>query len=124
IDYRYGYVFAACCLAGALVTYLFVCESQGRTLEEVDTMYVLRVRPTRSSHWRPEEGEKFVTADTLNLTPGARDIRKTDAAGMESEVRTESVPPPMEMHGITDVSGTDFAAMGAGVRQQSFNAPL
>ncbi|KAK5001648.1 hypothetical protein LTR28_012417 [Elasticomyces elasticus] len=65
-------------------------------------MYILRVPPTRSSHWRPEEGEELVTADALNLTPGARGIGKTDAVGMESEVRMESVPPPTETHGITD----------------------
>jgi len=55
IDYAYGYVFAGCCLAGAVVVYFFLCESQGRGLEEIDTMYVLRVPPRKSSKWRPEE---------------------------------------------------------------------
>lgn len=41
IDYRYGYIFAACCFMGAVVVYFFVCESQNRTLEEIDTMYIL-----------------------------------------------------------------------------------
>jgi len=69
IDFRYGYVFASCCFAGAVVVYFFLCETQGRSLEEIDTMYILRVPPRKSSKWRPEEGEDLVTADRLNLEP-------------------------------------------------------
>ncbi|KAJ5525731.1 hypothetical protein N7513_005256 [Penicillium frequentans] len=56
IDYRYGYVFAACCFAAILVVFFFVNETQGRTLEEVDTMYVLHVKPWKSSSWVAPEG--------------------------------------------------------------------
>lgn len=31
--------------------YLFVIEGQGRTLEEIDTMYLLGVKPWESSKW-------------------------------------------------------------------------
>ncbi|KAH8691457.1 putative MFS monosaccharide transporter [Talaromyces proteolyticus] len=51
IDFQYGYVFAACSFAAAVIVYFFVCETQGRTLEEVDTMYVGRVKPWKSSSW-------------------------------------------------------------------------
>ncbi|KAL1987283.1 hypothetical protein VTN96DRAFT_4311 [Rasamsonia emersonii] len=51
IDFQYGYVFAACSFTAALVVYFFVCETQGRTLEEVDTMYVEHVKPWKSSTW-------------------------------------------------------------------------
>lgn len=53
IDYRYGYIFAACCFMGAVVVYFFVCESQNRTLEEIDTMYILGVNPIKSKYWQP-----------------------------------------------------------------------
>ncbi|GIJ88807.1 hexose transporter hxt1 [Aspergillus pseudoviridinutans] len=56
IDFAYGYVFAACCFAAVLVVFFFVNETQGRTLEEVDTMYVLHVKPWKSSSWVPPEG--------------------------------------------------------------------
>lgn len=56
IDFRYGYVFAACCFLGVVVVFFFVNETQGRTLEEVDTMYVLRVKPWESSSWKPADG--------------------------------------------------------------------
>jgi MFS transporter, SP family, sugar:H+ symporter len=76
IDYRYGYVFGACNFLGAVVVYFFVCESQGRSLEEIDTMYVLNVNPRQSTSWKPTPGEDLVSLDRTNLTPGARDIRK------------------------------------------------
>lgn len=108
IDYRYGYVFAACNFTGALIAYFFLCEHQGRTLEEIDTMYILHVTPWKSTNWQPPEGEDLVTTDALTLGPGARTIRKADAAGMESENRVEQVPPANAQHGITDVTGTNY----------------
>ncbi|CRK12509.1 hypothetical protein BN1723_009756 [Verticillium longisporum] len=57
IHYKYGYVFAACCGAGAIITYFFVVESQGRSLEEVDTMYVEGVVPWKSKTWQAAEGQ-------------------------------------------------------------------
>ncbi|KAE8149108.1 general substrate transporter [Aspergillus avenaceus] len=56
IDFAYGYVFAGCCLAAVLIVFFFVNETQGRTLEEVDTMYVLHVKPWKSASWVPPEG--------------------------------------------------------------------
>jgi MFS transporter, SP family, sugar:H+ symporter len=51
IDFRYGYVFAACNLFAGFLVYLFVIEGQGRTLEEIDTMYIEHVSPRKSSSW-------------------------------------------------------------------------
>jgi SP family sugar:H+ symporter-like MFS transporter len=56
IDFSYGYVFAACCFAAIWVVFFFVNETQGRTLEEVDTMYVLHVKPWKSASWVAPEG--------------------------------------------------------------------
>jgi SP family sugar:H+ symporter-like MFS transporter len=95
IDYRYGYVFAACNFLGSVVVYFFLCETRGRSLEEIDTMYI------------------------MHLTPGARKIRKTDAAGMEGEQRIDALPPPTAQHGIHDVTGTGYEAESGGVRGQS-----
>ncbi|KAH8194708.1 hypothetical protein TruAng_011120 [Truncatella angustata] len=58
IDFRYGYVFAACNLVGGALVYFFVIEGQGRTLEEIDTMYVEHINPRASAKWiapPPEE---------------------------------------------------------------------
>jgi len=51
IDYAYGYVFAGSNFVAALVVYFFVCESQGRSLEEIDTMYQ-SVSARNSTKWQ------------------------------------------------------------------------
>jgi SP family sugar:H+ symporter-like MFS transporter len=91
IDYRYGYIFAACCFTGAVVVYLFVCESHGRTLEEIDTMYILGVNPIKSAQWEPPEGDALPNLDNLYLKPGGRGINKKQEARAPEELRKESV---------------------------------
>lgn len=51
IHFKYGYVFAGCNFAAVIIVYFFVCETQGRTLEEIDTMYISKVKPWKSSKW-------------------------------------------------------------------------
>lgn len=72
IDFALGYVFAGCNLAGGLLVYLYVIEGQGRTLEEIDTMYLERVDPRASARWAPPPAEEMArirreagTADVL-----------------------------------------------------------
>lgn len=76
IDYRYGYIFAACNAAGVAIVYFFLIESQGRTLEEVDTAYIMHVKPWKSSSWQPPQGEELGETDRAHLSKGARDIHK------------------------------------------------
>ncbi|CAI7614126.1 unnamed protein product [Penicillium glandicola] len=52
IDFRFGYVFAGCLFLAAGLVYFAVMEGQGRTLEEIDTMYRLKVKPWKSSKFR------------------------------------------------------------------------
>ncbi|KAF7556009.1 hypothetical protein G7Z17_g1751 [Cylindrodendrum hubeiense] len=59
IDFRYGYVFAACNIIGGLIVYFFVIEGQGRTLEDIDTMYVAHVNPLKSEKWTPPSAEEM-----------------------------------------------------------------
>lgn len=84
IDYAYGYVFAGCCFVGIFVTYFFVNETQGRTLEEVDTMYVLHVQPWKSAEWQAPEG---IVAD---MHPASRPVSRTASkAGVGAEHQDE-----------------------------------
>ncbi|OMP83416.1 High-affinity fructose transporter ght6 [Diplodia seriata] len=100
IDYRYGYVFAGCLFAAFFVVYFFLCESQGRSLEEIDTMYVFGVKAWQSKDWQPPEGEDLTTLDNTYLTPGARDIRKPGAERRENvggeEVEKKDVYHPAQ----------------------------
>ncbi|CRG82934.1 High-affinity fructose transporter ght6 [Talaromyces islandicus] len=57
IDFRFGYVFAGCLFLAAGLVYISVIEGKDRTLEEIDTMYVRRVKPWESSKYVfPEDG--------------------------------------------------------------------
>ncbi|KAF2206223.1 hypothetical protein CERZMDRAFT_89476 [Cercospora zeae-maydis SCOH1-5] len=91
IDFQYGYIFASCCFISILIVYFFLEEHQGRALEEIDTMYITHVSPRKRSQWQPRRREDSVTADALYLEPGARGIKKADAAGMEGEEKKEDL---------------------------------
>ncbi|KAI5244827.1 general substrate transporter [Aureobasidium subglaciale] len=51
IHWFFGLVFGGCCLGLAAIVYFFVIESKDRSLEEIDTMYVLHINPITSSRW-------------------------------------------------------------------------
>ena len=63
IEFKYGYVFAGCNLAAVLIVYFFVCETQGRSLEEIDTMYISKVKPWKSSKWVPPSASEEALVD-------------------------------------------------------------
>ena len=82
IDYFYGLVFAGCCAALFFIVYFFMIETKDRSLEEIDTMYVLHVNPITSAKWKPSdlgsEGLKDMGTDSLYLKSGGRDVKKED----------------------------------------------
>ncbi|RYP09161.1 hypothetical protein DL764_001432 [Monosporascus ibericus] len=71
IAYWYGMVFAGCCAGLVVIVYFFMMETKDRSLEEIDTMYILHVNPIKSSKWdgskvphdatASESGEEGVT---------------------------------------------------------------
>lgn len=73
IDFRYGYVFAACNFISAVVVYLFLIEGQGRTLEEIDTMYIQHVSPWKSSKMPPLSTEDM---KEIRSTAGAETVEE------------------------------------------------
>lgn len=91
IDFQYGYVFAACNFAAALTVYFFLIESQGRTLEEVDYMYIIHVNPIKSSKWDPKEAGENVNTDNLYLAKGGRDITKREESQRSGAVQDEGL---------------------------------
>lgn len=81
IDFQYGYVFAACNFLGGLIVYFFLIEGQGRTLEEIDTMYIERVSPMKSSKWVAPTAQEMArirkqagTDETADIKLGADDV--------------------------------------------------
>lgn len=78
IDFRYGYVFAGCLFLAAGLVYVSVIEGQGRTLEEIDTMYLMGVKPWKSS--------KFKFPADPSIMRGSFDKSTIAGAGSSSHV--------------------------------------
>lgn len=72
IKFKYGYVFAGCNCAAVLIVYFFVCETQGRSLEEIDTMYISKVKPWKSSKWVPPSPGEEALVDRMAYGDGGR----------------------------------------------------
>ncbi|KAF9884776.1 hexose transporter hxt1 [Aspergillus nanangensis] len=72
IDFRFGYVFAGCLFLAAGLVYVAVIEGRGRTLEEIDTMYVNKVPPWKSS--------KYVFPDAVGEEEGRPSSEKHGAS--------------------------------------------
>ncbi|KFY96548.1 hypothetical protein V500_02411 [Pseudogymnoascus sp. VKM F-4518 (FW-2643)] len=109
IDFSYGYVFAGCNLAAAAIVYFFLIESATRTIEEVDTMYMIHVPPLKSSKWTSEMIERELAgSDNLHLARGGRKIEKRNR---EEEANAQQ---------LEGVLGTEKAtkAVGDGILPQ------
>jgi SP family sugar:H+ symporter-like MFS transporter len=95
IDFRYGYVFAGCLFVAVLVVYFCVIEGQGRTLEEIDTMYILHVKPWESSKWVAHLPEEMAAHERLvrGETSGAGvDLEQNDSASARAEEMAAAMP--------------------------------
>jgi SP family sugar:H+ symporter-like MFS transporter len=99
IQYAYGYVFAGCNLAAFVVVFLFLVESSGKTLEEVDTMYLLHVKPIGSAKFEFDEetkksigGRGGIGTDNMDLEGRGRNLRKRHEAGHGGVVQDEGLP--------------------------------
>ncbi|OJJ42767.1 hypothetical protein ASPZODRAFT_136909 [Penicilliopsis zonata CBS 506.65] len=78
IDFRLGYVFAGCLFLAAGLVYVAVIEGRGRTLEEIDSMYVMKVKPWKSSRFEfPEGQDDSRRPSTAKVEAGHVDVPQT-----------------------------------------------
>jgi SP family sugar:H+ symporter-like MFS transporter len=123
IKFAYGYVFAGCNLFVVFFVYCFLPETSGKSLEMIDTMFLLEVKPWQSSHWVPPEGEELVTADKLALDRGGRGINKKQEANVPEEgfaEKVRSAPGLGEDLPHVPVLTSQESRLGAGARGDSF----
>lgn len=83
IDYFYGLVFGGCCFALFFIVFFFMIETKGRSLEEIDTMYILHVNPITSASWSADtlQRDGLVDTDKLRLRAGGRKFAKDAEEG-------------------------------------------
>lgn len=93
----------------------------GRSLEEIDTMFLMEVKPWKSASWVPPKGEELLTVDHLRLNSGATQINKKRIAGQGEAEQQESATRPgeEELPYVPIMSGRDNF-LGRGVRGQSY----
>lgn len=100
IQFAYGYVFAGCNLAAFVIVYFFLIESSGRTLEEVDALYLLHVRPLGSGKFElDEEMLEGLGTDKMHLVGRGKGMKKADEGGREGVLHQENT------QFVDDVSG-------------------
>lgn len=75
IDFAYGYVFAGCIFFGIFITYFCIIEGRGRSLEEIDWMYVNHISP-----WKSEEYVIPQNEIVHNTTPPKEHISHDETA--------------------------------------------
>ena len=100
IDFRYGYVFAGCNVLGGLLIYFFVVEGQGRTLEELDTMYIQGVLPWKSSEWVAPPPEEIARIRAAAGTGEAHD----EEIGVARGAAENGIAPALEKESLDSES--------------------
>ncbi|KAG9316785.1 general substrate transporter [Chiua virens] len=97
IGYRYGYVFAACNLTGAVVVYLFLYESSDISLEHVDMMYTdSNCKPWTSRQWAPPGYTS--RQDLIEQTRAAEEHKESEIDGTEDRIeRSNPVPSNLKV---------------------------
>lgn len=88
IDFALGYVFAGCNLIAGVLVYFFVIEGQGRTLEEIDTMYLEHVNPRKSAKWMPPPAEEMAR---IRKEAGTEDVPTTASSETDEGKRADGV---------------------------------
>jgi SP family sugar:H+ symporter-like MFS transporter len=93
IDFAYGYVFAGCLFFAVLTVYFFVIEGKDKTLEEMDMMYVMRVKPWESSKWEAPAPEHQLTTAQLMDRGLAEGLGREEEEGGNNKAEE-----PVHMH--------------------------
>jgi SP family sugar:H+ symporter-like MFS transporter len=114
IEYAYGYVFAGCNLAAFAVVFFFLIESSGKTLEEVDEMYLLHVRPIGSAKFEFDEETRRqigeLGTDRMDLEAKGFGTKKREEGGVGGVLQKEEADLP----NLADHSGSGHPITSSG----------
>jgi SP family sugar:H+ symporter-like MFS transporter len=115
IQFAYGYVFAGCNLFAAFMVYVWLIESSGKTLEEVDAMYLLGVSPRKSARFEfdDETRNTLPNTDAMNLRGRGRKVEKVNEAGQGGVFQDEGLPV-QHTPNVTDATNGSHPVTSAG----------
>ncbi|EHL00237.1 putative Hexose transporter 2 [Glarea lozoyensis 74030] len=85
INYWYGLVFGVSTFVLFFIVYFFLPETKDRSMEEIDSMFILGVPARKSVNWKLSdagpEGLAGLNTDTMRYANGGKEIKKGDARG-------------------------------------------
>jgi MFS transporter, SP family, sugar:H+ symporter len=107
IGFAYGYVFAGCNLIAVLVVFFFLPETSGKSLEEIDTMFLMRIKPWKSSKWNVPDGETLASNDrrASEAYASRRASRASRGFGSRQNSSAQIAPPPTAEKDIAGGTG-------------------
>jgi SP family sugar:H+ symporter-like MFS transporter len=119
IQYAYGYVFAGCNLAAFAVVYFFLMESSGRTLEEVDAMYLLHVNPLKSAKYEFDAETKAtlgqsINTDAMHLRKRGRGFTKAEEGDQGGVIQDEGNSATEFPNNVNDIRNTNHPMTSSG----------
>jgi hypothetical protein len=56
-----GFTYAASCAVGVVISYFLIPEMKGRSVNEIDRMFELKLRAREFKKWKPESEERSPT---------------------------------------------------------------
>jgi SP family sugar:H+ symporter-like MFS transporter len=109
IGFRYGFVFAACNLTGAVIVFFFLYESSDLSLESVDDMYNdPKCKPWTSEKWAPVG---YASRRDVAQQTKAAQAHKPLASGAIEEKQLEHAEREGHYGGDAEKAGMGAAAM-------------
>ena len=104
IQFAYGYVFAGCNLAAFFLVYFFLIESSGKSLEEIDAMYLMHVPPRKSAKFEFDDETRRsigtgIATDKMHLRRRGNGWEKETEAPVGGVLQHEGSPvnpPPVD----------------------------
>jgi SP family sugar:H+ symporter-like MFS transporter len=78
---KVGFVFLPIDIYGALFTYFFMPEIKGRSLEEIDLLFLSKISARDSKKWKPES----TSAGLIELIPDSKMAGLENSTGMDDK---------------------------------------
>ena len=92
------------------VVFFFLPETSGKSLEEIDTMFLMRVKPWKSSKWQLGEGETLTSNDRRASEAHATRRASRASGGGWTRNSSAQVPPTRQVMEKDYPGGTEGSA--------------
>lgn len=107
IGFSYGYLFAGFNFLAVLVVFFFLPETSGRSLEVIDTMFLSKVKPWKSSSWSPPE-RSLSDADRQRLPRKSRAVNSQNTPEKDTGLFNKEEPATFNTGSVTQAENVGY----------------